>query len=676
VVLIHLLEILGNESLGRYASKPKLRVQRFENANIALDYITSKGIQMANIGAEDIVDGNQKLLLGLVWTLILRFTIAEINEEGMTAKEGLLLWCQRKTACYQGVEVRDFSGSWNDGLAFCALLDIHRPDLIDYEKLDKSDHRGNMQLAFTIASREIGIPELLDVEDVCDVAKPDERSLMTYIAYWFHAFSAMERVENAGRRVEKFVTTIQGSWDMQSSYEKRMRELLRQIFQQQEAWSAATFDGTYADAREQSNQFNAYKKNKKREWVSEKADLVNLLGNIKTKMTTYKLKPYIPPPHLRIEVLDTEWTKLLQAERARTQLVNDTIREIKKTLQRSFADKANDFALALSTISAAISGLEGDLQDQLTHCRRLKENIPPLEQYLSSLSTLSAACEAAHIEENDYTIYTYEELSYELSLVQAGVSKKLAFLENQIVAAQVTNLTPVQLEEFESVFRHFDRDLTNSLTEIEFSAALASLGLVYDEKEMHEIFLAVASSRASSSMSVAAASAPSGNNRRSVINLDRKVAVSFEGFLAFMVDVTQDDNSPEQVFQSFRDVAEGKEYITEVDLRMSLVPEDVIARLTQTMPLVENGVNSSNGAGTAPPTPVAGGTEASPGLEGSINGTTGSSDHNQTAPVAAEERHYDYVRFMKDFASAGVDVNSRPGSSRSRAESIVGALRR
>ena len=72
---------------------------------------------MTNIGAEDVVDGNRKIILGLIWTLILRFTISDINEEGMTAKEGLLLWCQRKTACYEEVEVRDFSSSWNDGLA-------------------------------------------------------------------------------------------------------------------------------------------------------------------------------------------------------------------------------------------------------------------------------------------------------------------------------------------------------------------------------------------------------------------------------------------------------------------------------------------------------------------------------------------------------------------------------
>ena len=119
IILIHLLEILSNESLGRYASRPKLRVQKFENVNKSLDYIRSRGIQMTNIGAEDVVDGNSKIILGLIWTLILRFTISDISEEGLSAKEGLLLWCQRKTACYDEVEVRDFSSSWNDGLALC-----------------------------------------------------------------------------------------------------------------------------------------------------------------------------------------------------------------------------------------------------------------------------------------------------------------------------------------------------------------------------------------------------------------------------------------------------------------------------------------------------------------------------------------------------------------------------
>ncbi|KAI9891304.1 MAG: hypothetical protein M1814_002817 [Vezdaea aestivalis] len=558
VVLIHLLEILSEESLGRYASKPKLRVQRFENVNKTLDFIKARGIQTTNIGAEDIVDGNKKLVLGLIWTLILRFTINDINEEGRTAKEGLLLWCQRKTAIYDEVDVRDFSASWNNGLAFCALLDFHRPDLIDYHKLDKSDHRGNMQLAFDIASREIGIPDLLDVEDVCDVARPDERSLMTYIAYWFHAFSQLERVENAGRRVEKFVENIQGAWEMQNSFERRMRALLRQIDDQKRQWNEAEFLGSYTDAKEHAGNFSLYKRSHKRKCVTEKSDLAGLLGNIRTKMSTYRLRAYEPPPELSLRSLEKEWSSLMKAEQEQGQLINQKIRDIKNKLQQTFADKANDFALTIKTLNLALSGLEGEVEDQLKHVQRLKDNLEPLEDFLDIIADLSNQCEEANIEENNYTTYTYDDLEYELGLVKSSVSRKLSFLENQMVARNMTNLTPFQLEEFESVFRHFDRDQSNSLQELEFSAALASLGLTYDEGEMHEVFYDTSGGRD---------------------------YVTFEQFIRFMVDVTEDQNTAEQVFQSFQEVADGKPYVTEVDLRHSLVPDEVIEKLVGTMPL-------------------------------------------------------------------------------------------
>ncbi|KAF9525907.1 calponin homology domain-containing protein [Crepidotus variabilis] len=72
VALIHLLEIVDNTSLGRYNHNPRLRIQKIDNINIALQYIVSKEIQITNIGPEDIADGNHKLTLALVWILILR----------------------------------------------------------------------------------------------------------------------------------------------------------------------------------------------------------------------------------------------------------------------------------------------------------------------------------------------------------------------------------------------------------------------------------------------------------------------------------------------------------------------------------------------------------------------------------------------------------------------------
>jgi Ca2+-binding EF-hand superfamily protein len=388
-----------------------------------------------------------------------------------------------------------------------------------------------MALAFDIAAKEIGIPDLLDVEDVCDVHKPDERSLMTYIAYWFHAFSQMEKVENAGRRVEKFVVNMQGAWDMQSGFERRMRALLKEITDQKRQWEDARFDGTYTDAKHQAGALTVYKQKQKRLWVAEKSELVNLLGNIKTKLSTYRLWPYDPPAELSLEALDQAWLGLMRAERQRSQVINETIRDIKDKLRRDFADKANGLAVTLSTLSLSISGLEGDIEDQLQHTQKLSSNLPPLNEYLLIIKHIDEQCAEANIEENDFTTYTYEELEYELGLVRSSVSKKLAFLENQLVARDMTNLTPIQLEEFESVFRHFDRDLSNSLHEIEFSAALASLGLVYDENEMHNKFKETSRGRD---------------------------YVTFEQFIRFMVDVTEDQNTAEQVYESFREVADGK----------------------------------------------------------------------------------------------------------------------
>ena len=189
--------------------------------------------------------------------------------------------------------------------------------------------------------------------------------------------------------------------------------------------------------------------------------------------------------------------------------------------------------------------------------RKLADNLPPLDAFLKNIAAVDAKCQEANIEENDFTTYTYDELCYELSLVKSSVSKKLAFLENQMVARNMTNLTPIQLEEFESVFRHFDRDDTNCLSELEFSAALASLGLIFSEDEMHDYFVATSNGR------------------------DR---VTFEQFIRFMVDVTEDQNTAEQVFQSFREVADGKPYVTEMDLRHSLVPDEVIEKLVEIMP--------------------------------------------------------------------------------------------
>ncbi|KAG6853929.1 hypothetical protein C0991_012420 [Blastosporella zonata] len=548
---------LSDTSLGRYNKTPRIRVQKAENVNKALEFITSRGVKLTNIGPEDIIDGNLKLILGMIWTLILRFTIADISEEGLSAKEGLLLWCQRKTEPYKEVDVQDFSLSWSDGLALCALIHRHRPELLDYDKLDKADRHGNTRLAFTIAAEHLNIPQLLEVEDLCDSNHPDERSVMTYIASFFHAFSSMDQAETVSRRVEKFAELMQSVWVSRNDYEYRIKLLLSALSETQAQWAATVFSGSYTDAKQQSADFTTYKQTTKRTWVTERQDVATLFGNVQTKLKTYGLREYVPPNGLALSHLDAAWKGLLASEATRSRAINAQIRQIKESLRKKFAELANDFERRLHAISFELTAIEGTLESQQEQVQRIQTRLPALSDVLTNVASAEAECGAANVEENDYTVFTCQDLAFELELLSQSVGKKIAFIDNQIVSRNMTNLTPAQLEQFESAFRYFDKDETNTLSLTEMTAALASLGIVYTDEDMIFIF---------DDLTMAYG------------------AVTFEAFINLLVDITEDQTSPEQLREAFHGIATDKPFVTELDLRIAHLPQPAIDYLREAMP--------------------------------------------------------------------------------------------
>lgn len=321
-----------------------------------------RGVNLTNIGAEDLVDNNDKLYLGMIWTIILRFTIAEISQEGLTAKEGLLLWCQRKTAGYKNVSVKDFTFSWQDGLALCALIHKHRPDLLNFDELSKNKRKENVSLAFDIGEKYLSIPKLFDVDDLINPnCRPDERSVMTYIAQYFHAFSALDKVDVAGRRVAKFANFVKQNCDMQHEYEKRAAAFKVNVSGIMDSWKSHSFSGTYQEARNQSNEFLLYKNSSKREWVKEKRELENLLGNIQTKLKTYNLSPYTPPNDFALSTLDSCWAILLNAEGERRKIINERMQACKEKLRIEYSDLANKFSADVNALSGKLGILSGDL---------------------------------------------------------------------------------------------------------------------------------------------------------------------------------------------------------------------------------------------------------------------------------------------------------------------------
>ncbi|XP_071391785.1 plectin a [Centroberyx affinis] len=195
--LISLLEVLSGETLPR--EKGRMRFHKLQNVQIALDFLKHRQVKLVNIRNDDIADGNPKLTLGLIWTIILHFQISDIQVNGqsddMTAKEKLLLWSQRMVEGYHGMRCDNFTTSWRDGKLFNGIIHKHRPTLIDMSKVYRQTNQENLEQAFSVAERDLGVTRLLDPEDV-DVPHPDEKSIITYVSSLYDAMPRVPDVQD------------------------------------------------------------------------------------------------------------------------------------------------------------------------------------------------------------------------------------------------------------------------------------------------------------------------------------------------------------------------------------------------------------------------------------------------------------------------------------------------
>jgi len=178
ILLLNLLEQISGKTVATvYNKNPKIGVQNIENVNMSLQFLTKEGIKLVGIDGGNIVDGNLKLILGLIWIIILRFQI-QVNE-GNTARQELLDWVRSQIPEYN---INNFGADWQSGRAICSLGEVIQPGQMNLPKDFKASALDNCQMGLDKAYDNMKIPKLVDAEDV--VQAPDELAMMTYISYY------------------------------------------------------------------------------------------------------------------------------------------------------------------------------------------------------------------------------------------------------------------------------------------------------------------------------------------------------------------------------------------------------------------------------------------------------------------------------------------------------------
>jgi filamin len=195
ILLINLLEIISSKSFPKYNKNPKIQMQKLENLTFALDFLAQEGIKLVSIDSNAIASGNLKLILGLIWTIILRYQIQV--SEGASAKAELLEWVRKKIPEYN---INNFTNNWQDGKAICALAEAVLPGQMNLPRDFKGDPVSNARMGMTKAKDNMGIPEILDAEDMA--YNPDELSNMTYISY-FRDYEGLEKRKKDNELVER-----------------------------------------------------------------------------------------------------------------------------------------------------------------------------------------------------------------------------------------------------------------------------------------------------------------------------------------------------------------------------------------------------------------------------------------------------------------------------------------
>ncbi|XP_059422809.1 dystonin-like [Carassius carassius] len=341
--------------------KGRMRFHRLQNVQIALDYLKRRQVKLVNIRNDDITDGNPKLTLGLIWTIILHFQISDIHvtgeSEDMTAKERLLLWSKQMTEGYVGVRCDNFTTSWRDGRLFSAIIHKYRPDLVDMSRVSTQSSRSNLEQAFGVAE-QLGVARLLDPEDV-DVSSPDEKSVITYVSTLYDVFPKVpEGMEGIS------ANDVDIKW---VEYQNMVKYLSQWIKHNVTVMSDRNFPRNPVELKALYTQYLQFKENEIPPKENEKAKIKHLYKMLEVWIEFGRIQ--LPQGYHPNDV-EKEWGKLIVAMLEREKSLRpevdrlEMLQQIANRVQRDSVAGEDKLLLARTALQSDAKRLESGIQFQ------------------------------------------------------------------------------------------------------------------------------------------------------------------------------------------------------------------------------------------------------------------------------------------------------------------------
>jgi len=298
VTLMKLMNALYDVPMPRKFKKDaKTRVHKLDNVNQALKMVSKAEVKTTNLKQVNLLDGDFKMMAGMVWNIILDYNIKGISVEDKNAKTGLLLWCQKKTKDYDGIkgEIRNFHKDWKNGNAFLALVDKHTVGKVNYQEMydNGASAEEKMDAAWTECEK-LGIPRLLECEDLTDVDVPDEKAVMTYVSEMFKVFSKEDIKDNAREHISQYLS-FQRRMDLKmTDYNQRFDDCMAWLTGKTEEFNGMEAPETELECRGASSEFKTYIVEEKPHKLADVISILDLLSDIQGELRANHRTAFVP----------------------------------------------------------------------------------------------------------------------------------------------------------------------------------------------------------------------------------------------------------------------------------------------------------------------------------------------------------------------------------------------